>query len=53
MKKMIDDKVVNDVTTKKKYVKPEIEAIVLDEQPKLLVDSPAYSINPLHREIDD
>ena len=52
MKKMIEAKVVNDVTTKKKYVKPEIEAIVLDEQPKLLVDSPAYSINPLHREID-
>jgi len=53
MKKMIDDKVVNDVTTKKKYVKPEIETIVLGEQPRLLVDSPAYSINPLHREIDD
>lgn len=28
--------VVNDVTTRNKYVKPEIEVIYLDEQPKLL-----------------
>lgn len=28
--------VVNDVTTKKKYVSPEIEVVNLDEQPKLL-----------------
>ena len=37
---MIDNKVVNDVTTKKKYVKPEIEAIDLDAQPRLLAGSP-------------
>jgi len=36
---MIDNKVVNDVTTKKKYVKPEIEAIDLDAQPQLLAQS--------------
>ena len=40
MKKMIDNKVVNDVKTKKKYVRPEIEAINLDEQPRLLAGSP-------------
>ena len=36
MNKRIDIKVVNDVTTKKKYVSPEIEVVNLDEQPKLL-----------------
>ncbi|MBO7464058.1 MAG: hypothetical protein J6T96_15840 [Bacteroidales bacterium] len=28
--------VVNDVTTKKKYVSPEMEVIYLDEEPRLL-----------------
>ena len=33
---MIDNKVANGVTTKKKYASPEIEVIELDAQPKLL-----------------
>ncbi|MBO7565846.1 MAG: hypothetical protein J6T60_01935 [Bacteroidales bacterium] len=36
MKETIENKVVNDVTTKKKYVSPEIEVVYLDEEPKLL-----------------
>ncbi len=39
MKKMIENKVVNDVTTQKKYVSPEIEVVYLDEEPKLLAGS--------------
>jgi len=42
MKEMIDNKVVNDVTAKKKYVSPEIEVIDLGYQPKLLVNSPPH-----------
>ena len=37
---MIDNKVVNDVTTKKKYVKPEIEVFDIDSQTPLLAASP-------------
>ena len=40
MTENFDNKVVNDVTTKKKYVKPEIEAIDLDEHAPLLSASP-------------
>ena len=39
MRKKIDTPIVNDVTTKKKYVSPEIEVIYLDEVPKLLYKS--------------
>ncbi|MBR2104411.1 MAG: hypothetical protein IJ933_03910 [Bacteroidales bacterium] len=40
MTENFESKVVNDVTTKKKYVKPEIEAIDLDEHAPLLSASP-------------
>ena len=40
MNKKIDTSIVNDVTTKKKYVSPEIEVINLDETPILLSGSP-------------
>lgn len=39
MRKKIDTPIVNDVTTKKKYVSPEIEVINLDETPILLSGS--------------
>ncbi|MBO4771372.1 MAG: hypothetical protein J5595_02415 [Bacteroidales bacterium] len=39
MTEKIDNKVVNGVTTKKKYVSPEIEVIPLAEEPKLLAGS--------------
>jgi hypothetical protein len=51
MKEMIDNKVVNDVTTKKKYVKPEIEAIDLDAQPMLLAQSAGFM--GIDRDIDE
>lgn len=34
-----ENKVVNGMATRKKYVSPEIEVIDLDEQPKLLAGS--------------
>jgi hypothetical protein len=37
-------KVVNEVTTKKKYVKPECESIELDVQPRLLAASEQYGM---------
>ena len=37
-------KVVNEVTTKKKYVKPECESIELDVQPRLLAASEPYGM---------
>jgi len=39
MERRIENNVVNGVTTKKKYVSPEIEVVNLDEQPKLLAGS--------------
>lgn len=39
MNKKIDTPIVNDVTTKKKYVSPEIAVINLDETPSLLSGS--------------
>lgn len=51
MKRVFDNTVVNDVTTKKKYVKPEIEAINLDEQPRLLAQSAGF--NSIRRDIDE
>jgi len=37
--KELETEVVKDVTTKKKYVKPDFEAINLENTPKLLVGS--------------
>ena len=37
--KELENEVVKDVTTKKKYVKPDFEAINLENTPKLLVGS--------------
>ncbi|MBP5683221.1 MAG: hypothetical protein J6X05_08275 [Bacteroidales bacterium] len=39
MAEIFDNMVANDVATKKKYVKPEIEAIPLAKQPQLLAGS--------------
>lgn len=41
MKKQINNSVVKDVTTKKKYVKPDFEVIDLEDTPKLLAASGA------------
>ena len=42
--------VVNEVTTLNKYVKPEIEVIYLDEQPKLLSGSNGAGFQDVDRE---
>ena len=51
MTENFDNNVVNDVTTKKKYVKPEIEAIDLDKQPMLLAQSAGFT--GIRRDIDE
>ena len=49
MKEQITNPVVTDVTTKKKYVKPDFEVINLEDTPKLLAASgptvPGANIN--------
>ena len=48
----ITNEVVKDVTTKKKYVKPDFEVINLEDTPKLLAASgnaAGASINALHQ----
>jgi len=51
MTENFESKVVNDVTTKKKYVKPEIEVIDLDAQPMLLAQSAGFM--GIDRDIDE
>ena len=54
MKQSFDEKVANDVATKrKKYVSPEIEVIDLAEQPRLLAGSAGAKFYDIEREIDD
>ena len=54
MKRVFDNTVVNDVTTKKKYVKPEIEAIDLDAHAPLLAGSSKWGDGPTSGgELDD
>jgi hypothetical protein len=45
MKEQFDNTVVNDATTKKKYVAPEIEVIPIEVQAPLLSASGRYTPN--------
>lgn len=54
MKQSFDEKVANDVATKrKKYVSPEIEVFNLDAQPRLLAGSTGAKFYDIERDIDD
>jgi len=54
MTENFEENVANGVATKrKKYVSPEIEAIDLDEQPRLLAGSTGAKFYDIERDIDD
>ncbi|MBO7566010.1 MAG: hypothetical protein J6T60_02790 [Bacteroidales bacterium] len=54
MTENFENKVVNDVTTKKKYVSPKIEVFELDEHAPLLAGSSKWGDGPTSGgELDD